>query len=82
MNLRIHPHAAQRMDERGTTLEEVIATVETGEQFPARFDRTCFRRNFSFGAEWRGRTYASKQVEVYAVDENGWLVISVIVKYF
>jgi len=63
------------MHERGATLEEVIATVETGERFPAKFNRTGFRRNFSFGAEWRGRTYASKQVEVYAVDEDGWRVL-------
>ena len=70
------------MQERGTTPDEVIDTVQTGERFPAKFNRTGFRRNFSFGAEWLGRTYASKQVEVYAVDENGWLVISVIVKYF
>jgi len=70
------------MQERGATRDEVIATVETGERFPAKFDRTGFRRNFSFGAQWRGRKYASKQVEVYAIDEDGWLVISVIVKYF
>jgi len=34
------------------------------------------------GGEWRGRRYSTKQVEVYAVDENGWLVITVVVKYF
>jgi hypothetical protein len=61
---------------------EVITTVETGEQFPARFGRVGFRRNFPFNGSWRGRVYATKQVEAYAVEEDGWLVITVLVRYF
>ena len=62
---------------------EVMATVETGEQFPAKFGRTGFRRNFAFGGEWLGRRHATKQVEAYAVIEQGdWLVITVVVKFF
>jgi hypothetical protein len=57
--------------ERGATEDEVRATVEAGEQFPAKFGRVGFRRNFAFGAEWRGRTYATKQVEAYAASEGG-----------
>jgi hypothetical protein len=83
MSVRLHSHAQDRLAERGATDVEVIATVEGGERFPAKFGRTGFRRNFSFGAEWRGRRYASKQVEAYAVKEGeDWLVITVIVKYF
>jgi hypothetical protein len=82
MDIRLHPHAVARLAERGTTEAEVIATVQTGERFPAKFGRTGFRRNLSFGGEWRGRRYSTKQVEAYAVDENGWLVITVVVKYF
>jgi hypothetical protein len=29
-----------------------------------------------------GKRWASKQIEAYAVEEGGWLVITVIVKYF
>jgi hypothetical protein len=69
--------------ERGATEVEVFATVEQGERFPAKFGRTGFRRNFGFDGMWRGRRYASKQVEAYAVEEgDGWLVITVVVKYF
>jgi len=83
MVVRFHPHAHERMQERGATEEEVRATVEQGEQFPARFGRTGFRRNFSFYSEWRGRYYRTKQVEVYAVPEGyDWLVITVITHYF
>ena len=37
--VRLHPHARERMDERGATEEEVRATVEQGEPFPAKFGR-------------------------------------------
>ncbi|RME91005.1 MAG: hypothetical protein D6766_12465 [Verrucomicrobia bacterium] len=66
------------MRERGATEEEVRATVEFGERFPVRFGRTAFRRNFPFESEWRGRFCRSKQVEAIAVEEDGWLVITVL----
>jgi hypothetical protein len=69
--------------ERGATQNEVIATVQHGERFPAKYGRTGFRRNFPFGGKWRGQTYATKQVEAYAVREAGeWLVITVVTRYF
>lgn len=83
MKITFHPHAKDRLAERGATEAEVAATVELGERFPAKFGRTGFRRNFAFGSEWRGRQYSSKQVEAYVVKEgDAWLVITVIVKYF
>ena len=83
MAVRFHPHALNRITERGATLEDVEGTVQHGEQFPAKFGRIGFRRNFSFGREWRGRIYSTKQLETYAVQEgNDWLVITVIVRFF
>jgi hypothetical protein len=36
-----------------------------------------------FKALWRGRRYHMKQVEVFATwEDDDWMVISVIVKYF
>jgi len=81
--IKIHPHALQRCEERGATAEEVISIVETGETFPAKFDRTGFRHNFIFNASWNGKYYLTKQVEAFAIKENeDWLVITVLVKYF
>ncbi|MGA2621048.1 MAG: hypothetical protein ABSF26_25775 [Thermoguttaceae bacterium] len=82
MRVRLHPHAKARLTERGVTEREIVATVEQGERFPAKFSRTGFRRNFSFDGTWHGRKFGTKQVEAYAVDEQGWLVITVIVKFF
>ena len=83
MVVRFHSHARARIEDRGVTEDEVRATVECGEQFPAKFGRTGFRRNFPFGSLWRGKRYGTKQVEVYAVREGSdWLVITVIARFF
>ncbi len=83
MAIRFHPHAEERMRERGATEDEVKTTVEQGEQFPAKFQRTGFRRNFTFDSFWRGKHYKNKQVEVYAIQEGAdWVVITIITRYF
>ena len=71
------------MLERGASEDEVAATIREGERFTVKFGREGFRRNFSFSSLWQGRQYHMKQVEVFAIWEEGdWLVISVIAKYF
>jgi hypothetical protein len=83
MTVHLHPHAKERLAERGATEAEVFSTVPKGSTFPAKLGRTGFRRNFAFGAKWRGKYYANKQVIAYAVRERrGWLVITVITKFF
>jgi hypothetical protein len=83
VTVRLHPHAVARAAERGAAEDEVQATVVEGERFPARFRQTGFRRNFPTPGTWRGRSFETKQLEVYAVEEQGdWLVITVIVRYF
>ena len=79
----IHPHAAQRARERGGTVEEIESAVLHGESFPAKFGRMGFRMNFSYAKEWNGKTYETKQIEAYCVQENNQcLLITVLVKYF
>jgi hypothetical protein len=62
VKVTLHPHASERLAERGATEAEAITTVVSGEQVPAKFGRTSFRRNFAFQKQWRGRSYATKQV--------------------
>ena len=52
-------------------MDEVVATVLHGERIPAKHGRTGFRRNFAFGRVWRGRVYATKPVEAYAIEKTG-----------
>ena len=79
--VRLHEHAFDRLPMRGATEQEVVETVMDGSREPANLGRTLFRKEFPFDAEWRGRRYATKTVEAIAVDEDGWLVITVIVKF-
>ncbi|MBI2559714.1 MAG: hypothetical protein HYW14_01085 [Planctomycetes bacterium] len=81
--VKLHPHAQERLLERGAIETEVITTVEKGECFPAKYGRTGFRRNFPFNSTWRGKHYATKQIEAYAVKEGkDWLVITIVTRYF
>jgi hypothetical protein len=83
MAIRLHPHARERLAERGATETEVVATVSQGSSFAAKFGRTGFRRNFPFGEHWHGSYYANKRVVAYAVREGqDWLVITVVTKFF
>ena len=62
---------------------DIIETVLSGEEFPAKFGRTGFRKNFLFNNKWKEKVYMTKQLEVYCVqEEKKILVITVIVKYF
>lgn len=83
MAIQIHPHARERMKERGASEDELIRTVDTGERFSAKFGRIGFRRNFSFDEVWRGKKYNTNQIEVFATEEEQDLIIvTVIVRYF
>ena len=71
------------MAERGASLEEVTATVESGERFPAKYGRTGFRMEFPYVGIKGGKHYRIKQIDAFAVfEDDGWLVITVIVKYY
>jgi hypothetical protein len=83
MTVAVHPHAVLRCEERGTNEDEIVQTVLKGDTFPAKHGRTGFRRNFPGRWLWRNRAFDTKQLEVYAVHEDGrWLAITVIVKFF
>lgn len=83
MQVVLHPHATARLAERGVSQEEVVLTVQEGESVPAKFGRVKFRRHFQYERLWRGKTYATKQVEVIAVKESEhWVVITIIARYF
>ncbi len=79
MKIIYHPHARQRMQERGTNQKEVEITIRTGEKFKAKFGRSGFRRNFASSKD----KYSAKQVEVFGIGKEGaFVVITVICKYF
>jgi len=62
-------------------VDEITETVSAGEEFPAKFGRTGFRKNFGFDSIWNGKHYSTKQIEAYS-DEQGdaWMVVTVFLK--
>ena len=83
MHIELHPHASERLSERGATPAEVIDTVLHGERFPAKFNRMGFRKVFVYNGIWRDQTYSHKEVEAIAVEiPTGLLVLTVITRYF
>jgi hypothetical protein len=79
MSVRLHPHAKERLSERGATEEEIITAIETGKRSRQSLDR----RNFAFGGLWKNKVYATKQVEVYAAKEDDdWLAITFVTRFF
>lgn len=83
MTIILHPHARERMEERGATRKEVTETVRNGERFTAKFGRHGFRKNFIFDGLWQVRRYRTKQIEVYAATQgNNIVIVTILVKYF
>jgi len=83
MAIIIHPHALQRMEERGATREEVLRTITTGSMSAAKFGRRMHAMTFSHDEYLQSRFYEHKLIEAYSVEEEGdVIVISVVVKYF
>ena len=79
----IHPHAKERALERGASEYEIIDVVETGEVFPGKYGRKGFRKTILYNDIWQGKHYYVRQIECYAVKEQeDWIVISLLVKYF
>ena len=76
-------HALDQMKERGASESEVIDTIRSGEQVPAKQGRQGYRKNFQYNQVWGGKQYATKQVMAIIVDEpNAIVVITVFTFYF
>jgi hypothetical protein len=83
MAIRIHPHAMQRIRERGATVAEVRLTVAQRRESPAKFGRKRFRRVVLFNSTLLGKHYSHKQIDAFAATiGRDHLVVTVIVKYF
>ena len=81
--IRLSGHARERIEGRGAAFEEVAETIRTAPWRPAQGGRLECRKDFSYGREWNGKFYATKQVRPIFVDEpNEILVVTVYVYYF
>lgn len=70
------------MADRGASKEEVELAIKTGERFPVKKGRLCFRKNFSYNAVWKGKLYQIKQVAPIVAEEPNRLVVVTVYVYF
>ena len=68
--IRLSDHALRYMSKRGFTVAEVEETIRTAPWQPAELGRLDCRNNFSYGTEWNGKVYATKQVRPVFVEES------------
>ncbi len=81
--IRFSGHARERMENRGTTQEEVTRAIRTAPWGPAEGGRLECRKEFSYGREWNGTVYATKQARpIFVENPNEILVVTVYVYYF
>ncbi len=80
--IRLSGHAQEQLPYRGTTEDEVVEAIHTGEWSEAELGRIECRKNFPFGQEWNGKVYASKQVRPIFVEEEREIVVVTIYTYY
>lgn len=81
--IRFSGHAREAMRFRGATDQDVIAAIREGPWSPAEQGRLECHKNFLFGKDWNGKTYATKQVRPIFVEQaDEILVVTVYVYYF
>lgn len=82
-NIIFSKHSELQMEIRGTNREEVIETIKTGEEIPAKYNRIAYRKNFSYNDIWEGKFYHIKQVmPIVVIEKNVKTVITVYTFYF
>jgi hypothetical protein len=83
MSILFHPHARERMEERGATETEVRTTISKGDPIPAKYGRAGFRYDFAFESHRDGDFFKMKRIAAFGAYEGRYfIVITVVVKYF
>ncbi len=80
--IRFSHHAHEQMVERGAGEDEVIETIRTGEQVPAKHGCLGYRKNFQYNRLWGARTYAIKQVLAIVVEESDALIVVTVYTFY
>ncbi|MEW6716042.1 MAG: DUF4258 domain-containing protein [Chloroflexota bacterium] len=76
-------HARENMRFRGATDQEVTEAIQTAPWAPTELGRLECRKDFTYGEDWNGKFYATKQIRPIFVEEpDEIVVITVYVYYF
>ena len=80
--VRLTSHARGYLDSRGFTATEVEETIRTSRWEPAELTRLECRKNFPYGRDWNGKSYATKQVRPVFVEEAKEIVVVTVYTYY
>ena len=75
-------HALERIDWRGTSLEEVDEVLENGSADAARPGYEARYKVFPYGKEWGRKFYPQKRVRVVFAEEGQDTVVVTVYVYF
>ncbi|MDI6792071.1 MAG: hypothetical protein QME81_04290, partial [bacterium] len=80
--IRLSGHARSQLPFRGTTEDEIKAAIRSERWAPAESGRLECCKNFSYGKEWNGKIYATKQVRPIFVEEAVEIVVVTVYTYY
>ncbi len=80
--IRFSKHALGYMIQRGFTVAEVEEAIRTSPWGAAECGRLDCRKDFSYGRDWNGKVYTTKQVRPVFVDEAGEIVVITVYTYY
>ena len=80
--IRLSAHALGYLRTRGFTAAEVEAAIRTSPWQPAELGRLECRKDFPYGRDWNGKSYAIKQVRPVFVDEAAEIVVVTVYTYY
>ena len=80
--IRFSKHALGYTTSRGFTAAEVEEAIHTCSWGMAELGRLGCRKDFPYGMDWNGKTYATKQVRPVFVEEAGEIVVVTVYTYY
>jgi hypothetical protein len=80
--IRLSAHARGYLRTRGFTAAEVEEAIRTSPWQPAELGRLECRKDFPYGRDWNGKSYATKQVRPVFVDEAAEIVVVTVYTYY
>lgn len=80
--IRFSGHALDQMHYRGATAQEVTEAIRTAPWVSVELGRLECRKDFTYGKNWNGKFYNTKQVRPIFVDEPQEIVVVTVYVYY
>lgn len=80
--IRLSVNARESASHRGAAEDEIVDAIRDAPWSPVERGRLECRRDFSYGRDWNGRLYATKQVRPIFVEEADEIVVVTVYVYY